>query len=615
MSTEPTPNEPLCIVGGPRSGKTTALAERAAAWAAGGSPLPQEQPDFLFFCAFPRATETAACLLVDRGLKVVDPACGSTAFAASSDDAPHGLATTPFDYALRILADPQARALTGRNPRVLSRDEETTLFEDLKTSGLKRRRLRELWAFLQCGWANLDDDDPAWIKTTEEQAQLDLARAILAFDDAMLPGEVVNLAVRVLRESPALRRKFSAPVVLADDYPLMSRASQQLACLLAAEKIVVAGDSEPAPPAFEPYPCAAGLGEFCDTHVPVQRVTLDTCKTPVQITWSAAEDLPNEMRLIAATVAEVLENGTPAERIAVVGTNRIWRANLLQALKACGLPGAELCPTRLGIPSGNGLCDTEAARASVLSQLAASPNDSAAWRQWLSFGDSLARSAAVSELRAVAAPQKLTLIEALRRLDAGALEGMAPGNPFARSLLESYREALRQLEESPRAATSPTDRAEIPSPAQDSMPEGVEPDDPATTRTQDRKKTPSAYDRETEPCGTIVVAAPEDLFGRTFDLVIFGGFVNGFIPSRDMCDPGVVVGTARERAEAADRAAIGLVQARAAKHLLFTSFKTCPLETAESLNLSIARIALRNGHRLCTINPSNYLGELILIPS
>ena len=91
----------------------------------------------------------------------------------------------------------------------------------LYTSGLKRRRLRELWAFLQCGLANLGDSDPDWIQTTEEQAVLDLARSILIFEEAVLPGEAVNLAVRALEAEPALRQRFGSPVVLADDYLLM----------------------------------------------------------------------------------------------------------------------------------------------------------------------------------------------------------------------------------------------------------------------------------------------------------------------------------------------------------------------------------------------------------
>ena len=117
--------------------------------------------------------------------------------------------------------------------------------------------------------------------------------------------------------------------------------------------------------------------------------------------------------------------------------------------------------------------------------------------------------------------------------------------------------------------------------------------------------SPSATDTP-----SVAIAVPEDLFGRTFAVVIFGGFVNGFIPSRDMCDPGVIVGRARARQEAADRAAIALVEQRADRRLLFTSFESCDLETAERLRLHIPRIRLLHGVRVCDIHPSSYLWEL-----
>ena len=129
---------------------------------------------------------------------------------------------------------------------------------------------------------------------------------------------------------------------------------------------------------------------------------------------------------------------------------------------------------------------------------------------------------------------------------------------------------------------------------------------------------PSSTRKGAEPCGrsaspttpAVAVGPPEDLFGRTFDVIIFGGFVNGFIPSRDMCDPGVIVGGARARQEASDRAAITLAEQRTARRLLFTSFESCDLETAERLRLHIPRIRLRSGVRTCDIHPSEYLQEL-----
>ena len=233
MTLSPTATEALCITGGPRSGKTGALVERAVAWAEAAPATPDAQPPLLFFCASPVTIDDAALRLSQRGLANVPVEAVGLAEPAACQHGPRtGLVTTPFDYACRILADPRAQRAIGRGGRMLSRAEEAVFYEDLKTCGLKRRRLRELWAFLQCGLANLSDDDSAWIQTSEEQAVLDLARDILAFEDAILPGEVVNLAVRALEAEPTLRQRFGSPVVLADDYLLMSRASQRLVNLL-----------------------------------------------------------------------------------------------------------------------------------------------------------------------------------------------------------------------------------------------------------------------------------------------------------------------------------------------------------------------------------------------
>ena len=456
---------------------------------------------------------------------------------------------------------------------MLSRAEEAVFYEDLKTCGLKRRRLRELWAFLQCGLANLNDGDPNWIQTTEERAILDLARDILAFEDAILPGEVVNLAVRALEVEPTLRQRFGSPIVLTDDYLLMSRASQRLVNLLATNKIAVAGNEDGILPAFEPYPCVTGFAEFEKTYSPLQRVTLEAPFSAVERAWKAAPDLPGEMRLIAQTIADELACGTDPRAIAVVGTNCIWRTNLQRALASVGIPAAPLGHPALKAPKGNLASTSKEDRERVLRLLAVDHGNAIAWRQWLSFDDALGRSAAVSELRCVAQPQGLNLAEALAALDDDALPGLPAESPFAQSLLAPYREAQRLLgEEAPSVSPEPA----------------------------------------THPTPAVAITAPEDLFGHTFEVVIFGGFVNGFIPSRDMCDPGVIVGGARARQETTDRAAIALTEQRTTRRLLFTSFESCDLETAERLRLHIPHIRLRNGVRTCNIEPSSYLQELNL---
>ena len=572
MTLSPTATEALCITGDSRSGKTGALVERAVAWAEAAPATPDAQPPLLFFCASPVTTDDAALRLSQRGLANVSVEAVGLAEPAACQHGPRtGLVTTPFDYACRILADPRAQRAIGRGGRMLSRAEEAVFYEDLKTCGLKRRRLRELWAFLQCGLANLNDGDPNWIQTTEEQAVLDLARDILAFEGAVLPGEAVNLAVRALEVEPTLRQRFGSPIVLADDYLLMSRASQRLVNLLAADKIAVAGNEYDILPDFEPYPCTTGFAEFEETYSPLQRVTLEAPFPTVERSWKAAPDLSDEMRLIAQTIADELACDTNPHTIAVVGTNRTWRTNLQRALASVGIPAAPLGHAALKASKGNLASTSKEDRGRVLRLLAVDHGNAIAWRQWLSFDDALGRSAAVSELRCVAQPQGLNLAEALAALDDDALPGLPAESPFAQSLLAPYREAQRLLgEEAPSVSPEPA----------------------------------------THPTPAVAIAAPEDLFGHTFEVVIFGGFVNGFIPSRDMCDPGVIVGDARARQETTDRAAIALAEQRTTRRLLFTSFKSCDLETAERLRLHIPRIRLRSGVRTCDIHPSDYLQEL-----
>ena len=651
MIPSPTVTEALCIAGGPRSGKTGALVERAAAWAEAIPAGPDAQPPFLFFCASPVTIDDATSRLSQRGLADAPVEAVELAEPAACQHGPRtipctGLVTTPFDYACRILADPLAQQATERRGRVLSRAEEAAFYEDLKTCGLKRRRLRELWTFLQCGLANLNDDDPAWIQTTEEQAVLDLARDILVFEDAILPGEAQRLAVHALETAPTLRERFGSPVVLADDYLLMSRASQRLINLLATSKIAIAGSEKAALPAFEPYPCATGFEEFEAACAPLQRVMLEAPFRALDRAWGSAPDLAGEMGLIVRTIAEELAAGTSPEAIAVVGVNRTWRANLQQALVSVGIPAAPLNHPTLKTPKGDLAPASDDERKRVLKRLRdgimssassrkpgagagisspatqnnplASPctGDSIAWRQWLSFDDALGRSAAVSELRRTAQLQGLNLAEALAALNADTLPGLSAASPFAQSLLGPYREALQLLDkpiedERPAPGTSPTAIAdpalETSSPcnaiAASTIPSFAI---PVETHEDSTAATPKS------PARAVAIAAPEGLFGRTFDVIIFGGFVNGFIPSRAMCDPGVIVGGTRAHQEAADRAAIALAGQRATRRLLFTSFESCDLETAERLRLHIPRIRLRAGVRTCAIEPSSYLQELNL---
>ena len=250
-----------CILGEVASGKTEALVRRVVEYLNGRL----NDKSVLVLVASPDAAETlkgrlAAALdipedtLDERGLRV----------------------SVPRAIALEALGDPKAQAACGRKPRLLLPFEENILLEDVKASGLRPKRLREMLRFFYRSWTELADDEPSWLVSEEEVQVHGLLKECLAFTGGILPNELSNLAVKWLRADETAREAISYDLVLVDDYQLLSRASQVLAGLLAREGLVVTGDMQATSEVFEEYPFAAGLIEFAQADG-VQTMRLEAC--------------------------------------------------------------------------------------------------------------------------------------------------------------------------------------------------------------------------------------------------------------------------------------------------------------------------------------------------
>lgn len=250
-----------CILGNVASGKTEALVHRVVEYLNSQS----SDKSVLVLAASPDAVETlkgrlAAALdipadtLGERGLRV----------------------STPRAIALEVLGNPKAQAACGRKPRLLLPFEENILLEDVKASGLRPKRLREMLKFFYRSWTELADDEPSWLVSEEEVQVHRLLKECLAFTGGILPNELSNLAVKWLRADGTAREAASYDLVLVDDYQLLSRASQVLAGLLAREGLVVTGDMQATSEVFEEYPYATGLIEFAQADG-VQTTRLDAC--------------------------------------------------------------------------------------------------------------------------------------------------------------------------------------------------------------------------------------------------------------------------------------------------------------------------------------------------
>lgn len=280
-----------CILGKVASGKTEALVHRAVEYLSGQS----NGKNALVLAASPDAAEAlkrhlAAALdipadtLDKRGVRV----------------------SVPRAIVLEVLSDPKARATCGRKPRLLLPFEENILLEDVKASGLRPKRLREMLKFFYRSWTELADDEPSWLVSEEEVQVYSLLKECLAFTGGILPNELSNLAVKWLRTDETAREAASYDLVLVDDYQLLSRASQVLVGLLAREGLVVTGDVQATSEVFEEYPFAAGLIEFAQADG-VQTTQLDACWNSVAVhaccenLIGAAQTHEQESRSLAGT--------------------------------------------------------------------------------------------------------------------------------------------------------------------------------------------------------------------------------------------------------------------------------------------------------------------------
>ena len=250
-----------CILGKVASGKTEALVHRAVEYLSGQS----NDKSVLVLAASPDAAEALKRHLA-AALDIPADTLGKRGVRVS----------VPRAIALEVLSDPKAQAACGRKPRLLLPFEENILLEDVKASGLRPKRLREMLKFFYRSWTELADDEPSWLDSEEEAQVHGLLKECLAFTGGILPNELSNLAVKWLRTDETAREAASYDLVLVDDYQLLSRASQVLAGLLAREGLIVTGDAQATTEVFEEYPFAAGLIEFAQANG-VQATRLDAC--------------------------------------------------------------------------------------------------------------------------------------------------------------------------------------------------------------------------------------------------------------------------------------------------------------------------------------------------
>ena len=533
---------------------------------------------------------------------------------------------TVREIALEILADPAAIAQTGRYPRLLADFEINFLLEDLKVSGIKPHRIKEMTKFFYRSWTELLDECPEWLLTIEEKNLHLLLKNELIYLRAMLEPELANTALKLLRANSGIASKWHFSQIFVDDYQLISRASQLLVHLLAQDCLTISGDEETTLEVFESYPYAAGLEEFVLINPEAELVKLTEVFQSKNTSVKPFVTPLDEFDGVSKLVSSLLATGCKPGDMAIAVFHRTWAQRIKADLGKLGV-SAEVLYQDMSL-SGDIRCFDKSKALMVYTalRLVADPHDDFSWRCWCGFGDYLANSLLFANIKEYVGTQmplsevneELRLYSLLQSMESSDdcpvkdCETLLPLYQAGRTLIDSCRgltgaEALEKIvnlisgnneEALPHALRIPGwDNQEL------SVTELVR-------LFEQYQFAPQLAD----PTNSVLIASPAWLSGKHVTNLIISGFVNGFIPSRDYFDGTITTIEKQARIQDRDRRTISLLLGCAQKNLTVTYFERIDPVSAERLKLSIKRIRIEKGEKTCVISPSQLLDLITITP-
>ncbi len=626
------------ITGGVGCGKTTLLVEKAASLLANGT----SPETMLLIAATPDAAQCLREQLINR--------CSALLVPTQRIDI-----CIPSEISSQLLATDEGRAFSGRTGRVATPIELDFIMKDMAVSGLKSTRLQAMLEFFYRNWTELAggiSDDDSWLISGEEADTHRLLKEILNSFDCILKPELSAMAVRLLAAKPSLCATAQKSHVLVDDYQMLCRASQYLANALACESITIATDPMATIQASDPYPYPQGIEEFkranpsfrtvqltksyvcAASHYAIAKLRSEAGFSGLSLE-SEAHDAPSptlatmetsnpdsEAAAVAQAVEAAISRGTPPSSIYILTFHPAWEQAIANALDARGIESVQ--PKRPRIRTRNFADHGATASAKIVTALAlaADPQNAMAWRCWCGFDDHLARSSSFAVLRSYAKERNLTIEDTLNLLCA-----QEPSDPYGEEMTavaKAYRTGRHIIEMTASlrgnallealAANLGVERSAADAAYKDisSLICGTTGEVPNSPAAELYRLVASRLDRPSlDQCEHRVLIGSElHLIGRSPDILMLTGFVNGLFPTRDHFDATALPPAQQKKALESDKRRLYAFIGKARCAVTASWFTSANIPDAETLKLNIERINLRRGKRLATIKPSVYL-ELI----
>lgn len=512
---------------------------------------------------------------------------------------------TAQQFALEQASDKAVCAASGREARLLDANEIDVLMEDLKVSGLKPGRLREMFKFFCKSLSEYADEEQGWLITAEEQTVFALLTENLEVRRAMLPCELYSLVYRGLVDCG---KELEPLTLLVDDYGTLSKAAQRLIEHVATTGLIVAGTVLPLSNAQEPYPFAEGFRAFGqrDDTVGLSVAASETNRTQ---SFAACLNPAAEFAFVADEVAYRIAQGVHPTEILVAVPNATWSERMGAALEERGV--ASLVDKGAKKVKGDPRTPGRFAQLKLLAflRLYLNPNDFTALRSWLGFGDWLLRSDAFLELMAYARENEVMVPQAIEQLRTMNDEAR-PSKVFGK-----LDKPLDQLNELMVACAQPLSRAEVlelfercdmPLSPEEAALLG---DDPACANIarlacEATTQADALFANSASDC--VTVSPYRRCHGRHARYTFVTGLVNGFLPALDAVDDKFTIDHRRSALER-DRMLFDDVIATAQDEAICTLFERDVLENVGALHMQPSRVYIEQGVRYATLMRSEFL--------
>lgn len=537
-----------------------------------------------------------------------------------------------------ILTSAQAKAATGRTPRILTAAEYNFLLEDLKTLGQRPGRLKKMLNYFYYQWSQLEPEEE-WLLPAEESDVRHSLDKHLRLRHAMLIEELSPLTVAFLRSEAGGNFSSFYATVLVDDYQNLSKASQEVCALLSGESLTVTGNENQAISLRDPHPFPLGFTCFenhfdaavcvqltenarCAARVAAmsnnlcrqkplseQRTTTvaSTAKQtpPIQIKWSVPSD---EFPGIAAYLKKLLAANAEldASDIYIIAPNKTWARTMATALAKRGIDSISALT---GQPLGGDPRNSEKApllTAYTKLSLLADPADVVAWRSWCGFDDYLCYAGAWCKLEAWAQAEDLGLTDALAKL------ATLNEAPFLEAdvLAERYQTGKTFIEKNAHktgfALTKVIADGKI-SKDLSALLEPIEGDETASVlfaRVLEHVLDPQFGGT----VRSVRIGSYENLQGLEPRVLIVSGLIDGFMPSRDCFDVAILEED-REKVKGDQRRVFYNAITKTSGSLILSTIQKADLEGAERLKMEVRRVKMEHGERFAMLSPSVFIAE------